>query len=230
MSCSKFRIYHAEDTAISNKSHSGHYYCALLTVRSSVPALQHGSGSVDTTKSSTASHQQEIPSILPIVLEAVKILREFRRTYGFKSSLAYIFQTAAVVSLILLNYLGSSPTTSPNPVRVKGPSNTLDLDLTSAFNEAYRCLLAMGTRIMIGRGVARMVYHTSRAANMPLPVDTQRLLDVVNEIVWTSTDVQQIRSSFPNWAMKKSLNDSEMRMEGLLKQWEELNLETTQGA
>jgi hypothetical protein len=30
--------------------------------------------------------------------------------------------------------------------------------------------------------------------------------------------------------MKKSLNDSEMRMEGLLKQWEELNLETTQGA
>jgi hypothetical protein len=70
-----------------------------------------------------------------------------------------------------------------------------------------------------------MVYHSSRAADIPLPQDTQRLLDVVNEIVWTSTDVQHISSSFPNWAMAESLRTEEGRMENLLKQWEDLSLQ-----
>lgn len=78
---------------------------------------------------------------------------------------------------------------------------------------------------MIGRGVARMVYHTSRAGNTPLPQSTQRLLDVVNDVVWTATDVKHISSDFPNWGLQKSLAIAEdARMERLLKQWEGMGL------
>jgi hypothetical protein len=110
------------------------------------------------------------------------------------------------------------------------PTNLHD-DVVSAFNESYRCLLAIGTRVMIGRGVARMVYHSSRAANTPLPDDTQRLLEVVNDIVWTSTDVQHISSNFPNWATRKSHGTvvlaDDLRMERMLKDWEALSLEAS---
>ena len=118
--------------------------------------------------------------LLQAVLETTDILRSFRQTYGFKSSPAFIFQAAAIVSSILLGHLG---TQSKATMRLANgvPTNLCD-DLVSAFNESYRCLLAIGTRVMIGRGVARMVYHSSRAGNTPLPDDTQRLLEVVNEI------------------------------------------------
>lgn len=79
---------------------------------------------------------------------------------------------------------------------------------------------------MIGRGVARMVYHTSKEGNTALPQSTQRLLDVVKDVVWTSTDVKHISSDFPNWGMQKSLAIAEdARMEQLLKQWEGTGLD-----
>jgi hypothetical protein len=57
------------------------------------------------------------------------------------------------------------------------------------------------------------------------------LLEVVNDIVWTSTDVQHISSNFPNWARKKNLGtgglDDDMRMERLLKEWEALSLDAS---
>ena len=192
-----------------------------MTLRSSVPALQAVSPSPSTTNSPTTPTPQETPPLLQAVLETADLLRDFRKTYGFKSSPAFIFQAAAVVSSILLSQLGS---------QAKIPTNLHD-DLVSAFNESYRCLLAIGTRVMIGRGVARMVYHSSRAGNTPLPDDTQRLLEVVNEIVWTSTDVQHISSNFPNWATRKSHGtvgpNDDMRMEKLLKEWEALSLEAS---
>jgi hypothetical protein len=55
------------------------------------------------------------------------------------------------------------------------------------------------------------------------------LLEVVNDIVWTSTDVQHISSNFPNWAIKKELGtgglNDDKRMEKLLKEWEALSIE-----
>jgi hypothetical protein len=80
---------------------------------------------------------------------------------------------------------------------------------------------------MIGRGVARMVYHSSRTGNTPLPDDTQRLLEVVNDIVWTSTDVQQISSNFLRESLGTGGLAEDMRMERLLKDWEALNLEAS---
>lgn len=211
--------------------HSTHYYCALMTLRSSVPALQAKavSPSTETTDSTTIPKTQETPPLLQAVLETADLLRSFRQTYGFKSSPAFIFQAAAVVSSILLGHLG---TQSKAPTRLtNGVPTKLYDDLVSAFNESYRCLLAIGTRVMIGRGVARMVYHSSRAGNTPLPDDTQRLLEVVNEIVWTSTDVQHISSNFPNWATRKSHGTvglaDDLRMERLLKDWEAMSLEAS---
>jgi len=144
--------------------------------------------------------QQRVPLILTTVLELAKLLRHFRQNYGFKSALAFIFQAAALVSSILLNHLGALFT--PPQGFTEGSSN-LQIDVESAFDESYRCLLAIGTRFMIGRGVARMVHHTSRTAKTRLPVGTQRLLDVVKDVMWTSTDIQHISSSFPKWALQK---------------------------
>lgn len=174
---------------------------------------------------------EHIPLVLSTVLEGGSLLRHFRRSYGFKSSLAFIFQMSALVSSILLNHLSISP----DPAS-RNPSFLQD-EIESAFSEAYRCLLAIGTRVLIGRGVARMVYHSSRSAGTVLPEATRRLMGVVNEIVWTSTDVRLISSNFPNWAMVKGkgkdgfasggrVKRDEPRMESLLKGWEELSLET----
>jgi hypothetical protein len=200
-----------------------------MTLRSSIPGLQAAPSSVETSSPLPTSNRKETPPLLQAVLETAEILRNFRRTYGFKTSLAFVFQAAAIVSLLLLNHLGSQANRSPSLTH-RMPTDLHD-GLVSAFNEAYRCLLAIGTRVMIGRGVARMVVHSSRAGNTPLPDDTQRLLEVVNDIVWTSTDVQQISSNFPNWARKKNLGtgglDDDMRMERLLKEWEALSLEAS---
>jgi hypothetical protein len=195
-----------------------------MTLRSYVPALQTMSILADASIPSIASRPHVTSPVLHAVLETADLLRSFRQKYGFKSSLAFIFQAAAVVSSILLSHLGSQTTAL---TALANGESSLYSDLSSAFDESYRCLLAIGTRVMIGRGVARMVYHSSRAAKIPLPPDTQRLLDVVNEIVWTSTDVQQISSSFPNWALAKNLGSEESRMESMLKQWEGMILEVS---
>jgi hypothetical protein len=169
-----------------------------MTLRSSVPAAQAASSSLNTTSLSAASPQQKTSPHLQAVLEAVDLLIPFRQTYGFKSSLTFIFQVAATVSSVLLSHLGAQARNSSN-LTEKLPAKLYD-DLVSAFNESYRCLLAIGTRVVIGRGVARMVYHSSRAGNTPLPDDTQRLLEVVNDIVWTSPDMQHVSLDFPDWA------------------------------
>jgi hypothetical protein len=183
---------------ITDHVHSGHYYCALMTLCSSVPAAQAASPSLNTTSLSAASPQQKTSPHLQAVLGAADLLIPFRQTYGFKSSLTFIFQVAATVSSVLLSHLGAQARNSSN-LTEKLPAKLYD-DLVSAFNESYRCLLAIGTRVMIGRGVAHMVYRSSRAENTPLPDDTQRLLEVVNDIVWTSTDVQHVSSDFPSRA------------------------------
>jgi hypothetical protein len=192
-----------------------------------MPARQSVSPLADTTILLKPSYRPETPPHLQAPLEAADLLKNFRQTYGFKSAPAFIFQMAAVVSSILLSHLGLRARTSLDPTERLPPK--LYEDLESAFNESYRCLLAIGTRVMIGRGVARMVYHSSRAGNTPLPDDTQRLLEVVNDIVWTSTDVQRISSNFPNWATRKNAvtdgSEDDMRMENLLKEWEALGLE-----
>lgn len=204
-----------------------------MTLRSSLDALQSTSTPpllpLETIYPLPTPHKH-VPLVLSTVLEAGTLLRHFRRSYGFKSSLAFIFQVSALVSSILLNHL-SIP---PDPAS-RNPSFLQD-DIESAFSEAYRCLLAIGTRVLIGRGVARMVYHSSRSAGTALPEATRRLMSVVNEVVWTSTDVRLISSNFPNWAMikrngnggvgrKGMMAGDEVRMESLLKGWEDLSLE-----
>lgn len=82
---------------------------------------------------------------------------------------------------------------------------------------------------MIGRGVARMVYHSSRVAKVSLPPDTQQLLDVSDEIVWTSTGVENISSSFPNWAIGELniTSGDDGGIESLLRKWELCNIRTS---
>ncbi|KAL1583673.1 hypothetical protein WHR41_07791 [Cladosporium halotolerans] len=196
----------------------GHYYCALITLRSSLDSLQ----TIPNCPNAVAHSSASPPQALLAVLQATNLLRAFRQTYAFKCPLAFIFQVSAIVSSILLHHLEVSPTASP---QLAGMLSDPQDDVKTAFAESYRCLLAIGTRVMIGRGVARMVYHTSRARNTPLPQSTQRLLDVVSDVVWSSTDVKHISSDFPNWGMQKSLAVNEdARMERLLKQWEGIRL------
>jgi hypothetical protein len=158
-----------------------------MTLHSYLSALQSVSPLADIITPLTASTHQETSPHSRGVLEAADLLKNFRQKYGFKSSLAYIFQSAALVSSILLN----NPELPPKRFLhvANGVSNLHD-DIVLAFNESYRCLLAMGTRLMVGCRLAHMVYQTSCTGNeAPLPEDTRRLLVVVNDIVWTTTDV-----------------------------------------
>ena len=169
------------------------------------------------------SSSQQVPLLLTTVLAAADVLGHFRQTCGFKTSPSCTVLAAAMVSSILLNFLGASSTGSP--VLAEGTSN-LDERIEKAFGECYRCLLAWGTRTLGSRGIARMVYHTSRTSRIALPKTTRRLLEIVNEVVWTSTDARHISSNLPNWAIAQNpANSSDARMGSMLKQWENLGLE-----
>lgn len=78
------------DVATTNNFDSAHYYCALMTLRSSVPALQTMPPSTEFTNPPTTTQHQETPPLLQVVLETADLLRKFRQTYGFKSSPAFI--------------------------------------------------------------------------------------------------------------------------------------------
>jgi hypothetical protein len=158
------------------------------------------------------------PESLVFALQAASLLRHYRETYGFKITLAFNFQAAAVISFTLLN----RPQFSLNPSSALLEGNPVPFqDAQSAFEESYRCLLGIGTRVMIARGVARMVYQTSQVTGKALPGAAQHVLEIVSEAAWRSTDVHRISSIFPNYSMIGDVDGKhEARMEGLLKQWE----------
>lgn len=154
------------------------------------------------------------PESISYACQASAMLERFRRKYGLKINLSHIFHSAAMSCFMLLPYL------KPNlESQVAEPE--VELDIKSAFEESFRCLLGTGAQVMLGRGVARMVFQTSKQLGIPLPKSVLRVLEVVAETVWKQVDVLEIKSSYPNYALPgDGETSSDARMEELLNMWE----------
>lgn len=154
------------------------------------------------------------PESVSYARQASAMLERFRRKYGLKINLSHIFHSAAMSCFILLPYLKPSLETQIADAEV-------ELDIESAFEESFRCLLGTGTQVMLGRGVARMVFQTSKQLDIPLPTSVLRVLEVVAETVWRQVDILEIKSSYPNHALPGDGEAStSARMEELLNMWE----------
>ena len=158
------------------------------------------------------------PESVSYARQASAMLGRFRRKYGLKINVSHIFHAEAMSCFILLPYL------KPNlESQITDPE--VELDIKSAFEESFRCLLGTGTQVMLGRGVARMMFQTSKQLGIPLPSSVLRVLEVVAETAWRQVDVLEIKSSYPNHALAGDGEASDsMRMEELLNMWEAAEL------
>ncbi|KAK6434449.1 hypothetical protein LTR95_009366 [Oleoguttula sp. CCFEE 5521] len=204
----------------------GTYFCAIILLCSHTETLVPAKKAAESQArpspaNSTASDTPEAapaPESLLYALQAARMCQHYRETYGLKITSCFVFQTAALVCLILLNRLDFSLTYS-SALREGNPIPFYDA--TSAFEESYRCLLGIGTRVMIARGVARMVYQTSKVTGRALPESASKVRDIVADATWGASDVHRISSSYPNYSMPENVNGAaEATMEALLKQWE----------
>jgi len=148
--------------------------------------------------------------------QASVMLERFRRTYGLKTNVSHIFHAEAMSCFILLPQLKTCQETE---------TTDSGIDIKSAFEESFRCLLGTGTQVMLGRGVVRMVIQTSKLLGIQLPASVLRVLEVVAETAWRQADVFEIRSSYPNHALATDAEALDSaRMEELLNKWEAAEL------
>nr|OQO30388.1 hypothetical protein B0A51_02348 [Rachicladosporium sp. CCFEE 5018] len=208
----------------------GTYLCAIILLCSHTETLlpsKKASESQDrpspTTRTASATPEAApAPESLLYALQAARMCQHYRETYGFKITSPFVFQTAALVCLILLNRLDFSLTYS-SALREGNPIPFYDA--RSAFEESYRCLLGIGTRVMIARGVARMVYQTVKMTGRVMPEAATKVREIVAEATWGASDVHRISSSYPNYSLPESINSAaEATMEALLKQWEAMQV------
>jgi len=155
-------------------------------------------------------------------LQAARMLASYRELYGLKITLAFVFQTAAVSCFTLLanpdfSLPQSQAVFEGNPVPFRNAK--------SAFDESYRFLLGIGTRVMLARGVARMVYQTSKMSGAQLPGAARQVLEIVSEAAWRSTDAQMISSRFPNYVVAANPERKhEARLSSMLAQMETMTV------
>ena len=159
-----------------------------------------------------------LPDSVSYARQASTMLERFRRKYGLKIHVSHIFHAEAMSCFILLPYL--KPNLEPHFTDLE-----VELDIKSAFEESFRCLLGTGTQVMLGRGVARMVFQTSKKLGITLPTSVLKVLEVVAETAWRQVDILEIKSSYPNHALAGDGDASDsMRMEELLNLWEAAEL------
>lgn len=197
--------------------HSTHFHSAMIALQLSLEKTKP----VDPPLNSIPQLQkppQPTTNVLKATLAAVRLLGDYRERYGFKSSVPFNFQLAAVASSVLLGHLNP-------PVEAESGRRDVTDSAHAAFGESYRCLLAMGTRMMIARGFARMIYHTAKKNKLQLPRNVQRMLNVVAQVVWEARDVEQISSNLPMVASTGTIDlREELRMETLLRKFESVEL------
>lgn len=148
-------------------------------------------------------------------MKAVSILRDYREIHGLKVSLPFIFQLEAYTSFNLLRHLRDLN----NDSTVSSRRN----DIEDAFEESFRCLLGTSTQLMMARGVGRMVVNTAESFRVRLPVNVNAVLPALE--TWQPTDLEQISSSYPNYAIANGPKSREgAQMEVLLRKWEDMKV------
>lgn len=150
-------------------------------------------------------------------LMTASLLRDYRETYGLKVTLPALFQAEARTSLNLLRRL-ETDTGSAAPVFLS-EGTLVRQDIHAAFTETFRCLLGTSTQIMMGRGVLRMLTQTAKDLDITLPAAATQILQIMQ--TWKSTDIDQVSSTYPNYAVAKDAQSKRaVQMEELLRRWE----------
>ena len=157
-------------------------------------------------------------SALDSALAGAAIVRNYREMYGLRTVSPFLIQNAAHALQIFLPNMGSCKTTL-------APNSSAQA-IQDGFTECFRCLVAMGMGLLLPRGIARMIYHTSRVLNVQLPDEVMSMLSLVAETAWQPSDLHQLNSCYPNWALA-SAEKAEVvnyQMDDMLRKWEDLGV------
>ena len=155
-------------------------------------------------------------------MQAASLLRDYRKAYGLKIVLPYIFQASTLCTFTLLNRLDAN--SSKQYFSAKDGHCSFN-DPQSAFEESLRCLLGLATQVLVARGVLSMLRKTASLMNVTLPTTVSRLPTAIAEVAFVSLDIQQINASYPNYTIAAKERTSEAAgMEDLLRKWEALSV------
>lgn len=153
------------------------------------------------------------------------LLRDYRQTYGFKTTPANLFQLAALVAFILLRHMDNHSQLSRLAVALHRRPSLADSEVR-AFEECLRCLLACGAQMVQPRDIARMLYHTAMKLETPLPETVEQMFYVIGETVWHPSDVLRFESCYPNFILssKIGVERRDCEMDNVLRKGEGLEL------
>nr|POF12921.1 nitrogen assimilation transcription factor nira [Quercus suber] len=192
------------------------YFCTLMTLH----VIAHGR-IASRENGLSELHMTSIlhESLLRHTCQATTLLRQYRVQYGLKLALPNLVQLASMSSGLLLQTMQSKQYSSLSIDAKVQPQ--LAADIEAAFEESFRFLLSTGLQNMLTRALARMLIKTASETEVQFPSSVHKLLEVIGEAGWTSSDVEKLSSSYPNPGREKSshLGDG---MEDLLRRWEGL--------
>lgn len=84
---------------------------------------------------------------------------------------------------------------------------------------------AASRRWPLGKGMLRAVQLQARQAGVSLPMETQTLFVDFESASWSSKDLENLSSLYPNFAMSvKSGKNDDIELDKFLKRWDGLNL------
>lgn len=232
MSCSKQQLKPRRYDLIAYGAFSALYRCLMMLLNS---AVENRILVIDTelpgaTADDVVGHEVSTVFIASTwaaqatqhVMQAASLLRDYRKAYGLKIVLPYIFQASTLCTFTLLNRLGAVLSQPGSPAKNWQCSFH---DPPSAFEESLRCLLGLATQVLVARGVVRMVRQTASLMDITLPTSVTGLPKAIAEMAWQSSDIQQIRASYLNYAIAARKRTSEAAgMEDLLRKWEVLSV------
>ena len=167
--------------------------------------------------------QEKLSSAINLAHAAAEMLRDFRARYGLKICPAWLLQLQAVTAgVLLLDPALTEPPTAASPMSDMHQDASIQ-DSHTAFDEVFRCLIGTSVEVMIGRAIARMVYHTALDQKVALSPSTRSMLQIMSSTAWRPSDLNLVNSTYPNFATTKGHQDQE-RMSQLLSKWEKLDL------
>ncbi|KAF2724541.1 hypothetical protein K431DRAFT_300855 [Polychaeton citri CBS 116435] len=221
-----------EDTVPCLFELHGQYHCTMFELctkafevlfgrkkpRSPTQNITHPSGQLD------SRYRRIRKYTLEHVFQVAKELENFRIKYGYKITVPYVIQEAALAAFALLRYMDddNNNTSRENPKDKQAETDNQTEKLEASLEECFRCLLASGTQLMLPRGIARMLYHTSGVLEIQLPTRIREMIALIAEAAWQPSDLRRLSSAYPNLTLsvKGDTKLYKMHMDEMLRNFE----------
>ena len=174
--------------------------------------------------------------MLAITYNAANILRDYRQTYGYKSTPAILYHLATITGFILLRALETDQQASSSTLAESRHTSTTEGNIllraletdqqasssplaesrhttttegtSLAFEECLRCLMASGVQLVQPRGLARMLCGTAIQRNILVSSVAKEMLQIIAETAWGPSDLRRFDSCYPNHALTAEPNVS----------------------